>query len=213
MQAVFIQGSVDHIRFFIANGQQGVEIIQQGEVYRMVYEPGRNFCQCWDERVEKFYEFQQRIVVNGNVTSLSQQGEAAFLPQTNLKLLVAGKVVIRSSLISAHEDPSRSPLTNLTLICAFGDIFSQPGKVAEVVVDAGPEATIDVSLVIQGKFENRSKKLNIRGSLFSRDIENHGAVYLSHRSPSSDIGSFFFLEDCCFIFRFFVESIEEGYNE
>ena len=213
VQAVFVQGAVDHIRFFIVNGQQGVEIVRQGEVYRMVYEPGENFCQCWDKGVEEFFEFKQRIVVNGNVTSLSQQGDAAFLPQTSCQLLVAGKVVVRSSLLSAPGGPSLFPLTNLTLMCGFGDIFSQPGRVAEVVVDAGPEATLDVSLVVQGKFENKGQKLNIRGSLFSRDIENHGSVYLSHRSPSSDIGSFFFLEDCCFIFRFLVASIEEAYNE
>ena len=211
--AIFVQGQVDQIRFFIVNEQQGVEIVQQGQVYRMVYQPGENFCQCWDEGVEEFFQFQQRIVVNGNVTSVSQQGESAFLPQTQLELLVAGRVVIRSSLLSANSDPRRIPLTNLTLICGFGDIFYQPGRVAEVVVDAGPAATIDASLVVDGKFENRSKQLNIRGSLFSRDFENQGQIFLSHRSSSSDISSFFFLEDCCFIARFFVDSIEEGYNE
>lgn len=213
LRAIFIQGNVDNIRFFILDDRQVFEIEQQGKQYQLAYEPAENDCRCWDPRVADYFTFDQKIIVNGNIISLTQKGETAFLAKTGLELLVAGSVVIRSNLLTGSGDPAHPARTNLILICGLGDMFNQPGRVARVKVDAGEETTIEASLVVDGTFENRSERLNVRGSLAARAVDNRGHIDLEHRVAGTDLSEFLYLNDSCFISRFLITSVEEAYNE
>lgn len=211
VRALFVQGDVDAIVFFVIPDDlqpvQGVRIIRPSMCYEVYYKPGREYFLCPDPAIGTDKFFHQRIIVNGSIHSLTQEGEAAFCPLTRLMLLASGQVVIHSGLETAggKVDLGSVTLANLTLAAGFDSDPSTPA----VTVETTKKTKIRASIVADGTFENKSPELKLEGSLYCRDIQNQGKIEVTHRETGNPDSAFFKVLDYKFVYQFIISFIEE----
>jgi hypothetical protein len=223
VRTVFIQGNVDGIIFFVLPGGlepvQGIRIIKNAVTYDIRYTPGQGDFLCWDPLLGQDKFFLENIIVNGSVNALEQEGDAAFTPRTNLKLLVAGKTVIRSDLVTGtgRMTTGKVMVTNLVLAGGMGNLIGggegEEPPVPGVVVETQEETEVGATIIVDGTFENKSKKLKLKGSLYCKDLQNSGVMEVSHRESSSAAAMAFKVLDFRYIYRFFISFIEEVYGD
>jgi len=221
LHTVVIQGDVEKIIFSTSEGgaadpMQKIRIIKETVSYEIGYRPGEHFLQCWDTTAGEGTLFGEKIMVNGNVWSITQDGEAAFLESAAIVMTVSGQAVVRSSLKTQNLELKEIELSGLTLACGKEDLFSGGGD-AEVVVDAPEEEEIDVhaSVITEGKFTNRAQRLNLSGSVSCGQLENNGSIDIRHtpRSSNPAVSPYFQAIGFCFIADMSVVYIEEVSDE
>lgn len=210
---IFIQGDVERLVFSIKDNMQNIGIRQNEIDYKLSYEPGEYQFHYWETEVSEYSLFKEKIVINGNALSIEQSGEAAFLESANIVLFVSGAANIRSKLESRNIDLRDIELSNLTLLSSSkilpGSANVEPG----VVIDAGEEVKIQAAIIADGKVTNLSPELNLSGSLYARELENEGVIEAAHLNSKFDAGQYFTTGDCKFIKDFFINFIEEVYDE
>lgn len=220
LHAMVIQGDVEKIIFSTGSGGaadpvQKIRIIKETVSHEISYRPGDPFLQCWDTSVVQETYFGEKITVNGNVWSISQEGDAAFLDTSAITLTISGQAVIRSSLQTRNLELKEMELTNLTLACGKEDLFNGGGD-AGVVVDA-PEEEVDVhaSVITEGKFTNHSQQLNLSGSVSCGQLENNGSIDIRRtpRSANPAVSPYFQVLGFCIIDDVSVTYIQEVSDE
>lgn len=211
---IFIQGDVEKIVFSVSDNRQHIGIRKDGSDYECSYEPGEYDFRCWDTRIADYSLFKEKVVVNGSVFSIEQGGTAAFLPGSNIVLFVSRLAIIKTDLKTQQLDLQEIPLSNLTLI---GSSTALPGAdgstAAEIVIDTAGETGIQAAVICDGKVTNRSSKLNFSGSLYAGELENEGLIEVGHREAKYDSGPYFTTKDFKYISNFFINFIEEVYDE
>lgn len=213
VDAVFVQGNVEKIIFSAGNGRQRVAIVKSGSRFNLSYLPGGKDFQCWDQRIETGSIFSQKLVINGNVSSVEQEGASAFLPGSCLTLLISGQAVITSNLETDGLEVNPLALGKLVLISS-GSFFPNAGNAtAGIIIDAGENAHIEASLITSGNIENRQAKLDLSGSLAAAGLDNQGVIEVTYRAPGTDIGPYFQTGDYTYIDQFLISYIEEVYDE
>ncbi|MCP5049116.1 MAG: hypothetical protein GY940_18245 [bacterium] len=221
VSAVFVQGDVEEMVFSItvsgSDHFQEIRFVINSEPYEIRYKPREHYLQCWDPSVDENSVFQETVIVNGNIASVTQGGDIAFTDTSNIKLLVSGKTVIRSSLVSEAPQlgSGQVRLTSLALATGLEQLFNknaEPGN-SEVVVDTQGKTEIQASIIADGKFVNNSEELTLTGSLYSKGLENNGVMEIAHLGPSFTGENYFKTVNYKYIHRFLINFIEEVSDE
>jgi hypothetical protein len=213
IESIFIQGDVEGLVFSTLNENQIIRLTRQGQDYEISYKPGEYDFLCPDNWITGPYLFQEKIIVNGNLWSLAQENDYAFLEQTALTLLVSGQTVIHSSLKTRGDSLNLKKFksTGLTLIASGHGLYTSADGQSKVTIADSAKTELDLSLMINGKVTNRSSDLKISGSLFARDLENTGSIEIAFRQSNLDPAEYFITTDFKYIQRFFIDFIEEVY--
>ena len=224
VESIVIQGDVERMVFSIDNQEhlQEIRIIKETIPYEIRYRPGENYFICWDPVMGSDAFFKGKILVNGNVWSIEQAGEAAFLEKSDIRLFVSGKAIICSDLETKTDeqrlDLKKLKLTSLTVSCGKSQLFNQGSPGSEVIIDVVEVVTeLQVSIITAGKFTNKNPgaTLKLSGSLYCADLENNGTIEINH-VPSALTGSqenYFSTVDYKVVDRFFIHFIEEVSDE
>ncbi|MCU0286794.1 MAG: hypothetical protein MUF15_10390 [Acidobacteria bacterium] len=214
VKCIFIQGNIERLVFSIVNDTQVIRIIKQGITSEYRYKPGKNYFYDVNNLKEEPWLCLERIVVNGNTWSLQQEGDAAFTAGTDITFFSSGTVNIHSNLSTKTKnlDMQKILSTSLILICSSGTLFDREDLKPGVMIerpDGSTETSIQVSIITNGKLTNKSPHLKVNGSIYTKDLENHGIIEIDHILPGSDWGLFFKTMDFKYIYYFHIESIEE----
>lgn len=214
VKCIFIQGNVERLVFSVKDNIQVIRVNKQGATYEYHYKPGENYFIDVNNLRQEPWLCKERIVVNGNIWSLEQEGDAAFTAAANITLFSSGTVNIHSNLSTQTKnlDMQKILSTNLILICASGTIFDRedlkPGVTVEPT-DGKDETSIQASIITNGKLTNKNKKLKVSGSIYSTELENQGIIEVNHVLSGSDWGYFFRTMNFKYIYHFHINSIEE----
>jgi hypothetical protein len=209
LNCIFIQGHVERLVFSVRENIQKIRVTQNGVTHEYDYKPGENYFINWDNQREEELLFNEIIAVNGNIGSLEQEGDAAFTDMADITLYCSGNVTIRSSLETRNLDLQKMKATGFTMVCSFNKLFNLDGGTHDVTVDAEEETSIEASVISGGKLVNKSKKLNVKGSIYCSELENEGSIVISYRKSSSGSAIFFRTMDYKGIDDFFIDVIDE----
>jgi hypothetical protein len=225
VQAIFIQGDVSQIDFSIF--QQDKRLVQvirftlENDVYELQYTPNQNTFYNWEPHILEDLYFSERIIVNGSVYSIKQEGEAAFTDLSNIQLLVTDKAIITDDLRS-FDSPltiDTAKMVNFTLAAGFDSLFRIGDETKEkgVEVKRESETHVDAAIISNGAFTNDSQKLNLTGSLYCKDLQNNGVMRVTHADSRdaalTGIPHFFTVIGITVIKQFFIHYIEEVSDE
>jgi len=213
VETLFVQGDVEKLVFSTGLYNQEILLICRGKEYEICYRPGQDYFYSPFPHIPDNALFKENLVINGNAWSIEQDGEAAFHPGANIKLLVAGKAVITTSLESGKVALGRMPSTNLTLVSKATGALAGDGQEQGIKLNAGEEASISATLISDGKLENLGGHVHLNGSLYATDIENDGLLEVDYCPPSFDSTPFFKTGQFRYIDNFIITAIEEVYNE
>lgn len=214
VKCIFIQGNVDRLVFSVVDNIQVFRVVQQGISHEYHYKPSENYFINRDNLRQEAWFFKEIIIVNGNILSLEQEGDAAFTNAARITLFASGNVSIHSNLKAKIANPGLQKIvsTNLSLVCASGTLFDRedlkPGVTIEPI-NGNDEISLQVSIITNGKLINKSPKLKVSGSIYSTDLENQGNIEVNYVEAGSDWGAFFRSMDFKYIYHFHVNSIEE----
>lgn len=225
VESVVIQGDVQQMVFFTdsQNLLQKIRIIQNLIPYEIHYKPGENYFLCWNHSPAGNVLFKEKILVNGDIFSIQQEGDAAFLENADIQLFVSGKIIIRSKLEREIDvqplDFENMERANLTVTAGKGEVFNRGSDRNEIIVDAGTtgKTGLQVSMITAGKFTNKNPgaELKLTGSLYCTDLENHGTIEINHRQSSlaKNESNYFKTVDFKTIDQFLLHFIEEVSDE
>jgi hypothetical protein len=214
VKCIFIQGDVERLVFSTMDNIQKILVSKGGVAHEYHYKPGENYFIDRDNLTEEPWLFKERLVVNGNIWSLEQEGDAAFAEAAHITLFASGTVVIRSDLVTTTKNLNLQKImsTSLTLVCASGTLFDREDLKPGVRVEPPEgknETSIEASILTDGKLTNDSPKLEISGSIYSKELENQGIIQYRHVGAGSDWGAFFRTLDFKYIFHFHINAVEE----
>ena len=223
VESVFIQGDVERLIFAVDNDVQVIRFIRDTTPYELRYKPGENQFSSWDYSIDPGVSFREKIIVNGSVWSIEQEGDGAFVPPADITLLVSGKAVIRSNLETAadHFNWNQVQLSNLKLVCSKKDlepVFDQEGPGPEVVVDvegveSGDETDLSLSIIVDGRLTNKNSQVKLSGSLYCKELENNGTIAIHHLDAAVTGNNPFSTVDFKYIDGFYIYFIEEVYDD
>lgn len=211
VRCIFIQGDVERLAFFAEGDIQKIRFVRGGMSYEYHYKPGEDYFMHWNDRRLEDKGFDEKILVNGNIGSLEQVGDAAFTASSNITLFASGTIVIRTNLLAAL-DSKVTLSTHLTLLSCFEKLFGGEGKTPGIVVETvhiEDGAEIQVSIVTDGKVVNKNPKLKVEGGIYCEELENQGVIEVNHLKSNSGCGAFFRTLDFKTIYHFHIRSMEE----
>ena len=212
--SVFIQGDIERLIFSV-NSQdriQKIRLIKETETYEIQYKPAESYFISWDLSIDQETLFEEKIIVNGSVWSIEQEGSAAFVESSDIVLFVSGKAVIRSNLESEiNEDDfhlKEITLSNLKLTCGKEKLFEQDNSVdSEILVDTEGKTNLQASMITSGKFTNKRAEVKLSGSLYCKDLENNGSMEIFHARSTAE--NYCCTVDFKYIDQFIITVIEE----
>jgi hypothetical protein len=224
VQSIVIKGNVEQMIFSVdnVNHRQNIKIIMDSIPYKISYTPGKAIFSCWETTLSENCGFKEILMVIGNVQSIRQEGDAAFLEDSSLTLYVSGAASIVSCLESEarlHLGTRKFPLSNLRISCGKDkiteQIFDAGGEPSGISVDTEEKVTLDASLITSGKFLNSSRELILTGGVYCHEFENNGTMDVRRNWLA---GLMPWLEDFCttdfkYISQYFISSIEEVFDE
>lgn len=213
IKSIFVQGDVEEMVFSGDSDVQEIAITQQGIVYRLRYGPGTHYFSSWNDNLGGSEIFDERIIVNGDVSMICQEGKWAFSKDTALSLFVSGRLVLSRKLVGVPVHGEKF-WNHLLIINSSRALNGLQDSLA--VIDEGddPEdVQMDVSLVIEGKLINRRNDTVIRGSVYCSGLDDEGSLKVSGTSNRSSGGRFFHTGEMKLLQDFFVDYIEEHFGE
>lgn len=213
LKCMFIQGDVERLVFSVRDNTQKILIIKENIPHEYHYIPGKNYFICLDNQINEELIFKERIIVNGNIWSLEQDGSDGFTEVTDIILFASGNVVIVSDLVTKDFTIKKIKSTSLTLVSSFEKLFNQGDLKPNIIVDTNREISLQVSIITDGKLINKSPKLEVKGSIFCKDLQNKGIIEITHWDSKSDRAKFFRTTDFKYIDCFHINYIEEVTNE
>lgn len=226
VRALFIQGNVEQLTFSISGSSlpyiQEIRLVINAQPYQLRYKPKEKYFSCWDNRIPSTAIFGEKIMVNGNILSMQQQGDAAFAAYANILLLVSGRTMITSDLRTQayHLNVGEIQLTSLTLATGLEQLYGMEAGIQEpaLVVDTVNKTNIEATVFCDGTFINNSQTLQLSGSLYCQRLENTGLIELQHihsgaqpLTPNAPV--FLRTMDLKIVSQFLVNYIQEVYNE
>ena len=213
IKSIFIEGDVDRIVFSVDSDIQGVLIVQQEKEYQFWYVPGTPYFSSWNENPGGSELFDERIIVHGNVSYVGQTGGWAFTEATALSLFVSGHLTLSGKLIGVpvHGEKYWNHLLIINSSKGFNGLQDSLAVIDDI--EEEEKVQMDVSLVVQGKIINHRKDVEIKGSLYSSELENNGSIRINGVPNQSSGGEFFHTKGMKFLKEFFVNFIEEDTDE
>ena len=208
LKCIFIQGDVEQLIFSTQESIQNILVVKKSFPHGYHYKPGENYFVYWNKKNEELL-FKEKIVVNGNILSMEQEGSAAFTGEANITLFCSGNITIRSSLETQNLNLKKIKSTNFTMACSSENLFTGEDLKPGITVDTQDDTVIQASIITDGKLTNKSPKLEVQGSIFCKDLQNEGVIEVTHLNSKSDSETFFRTTDFKYINRFYVTAIEE----
>ncbi len=212
LESIFIQGDLQKLIFAVYNELQVIQFHFEGKSYEIRYQPGEEYFRSWNDQIQDTTLFNEKIIVNGNLWCLEQQGKSAFNKNSNIKLLVSGQTIIRTSLETENLELEKLKLTNLTLIASYHNLYNLENKQPEILVETKDKTKIQATIIANGAFGNNCSELELSGSLFAKTMQNDGKLTINFIRSGFDSGQYFHTGNITTVFNFFIDFIEEVYN-
>ena len=213
VEAVFIQGDVDSLRFSIVGDRQMISIRFRNTLYALSYIPGQCSLDSWEGRGADGRCFQEKIMVNGNIWNLEQEGTSAFVDGSRIQILTAGKIIVQSSLKSEPLELKDISFSHIALISTDKNLVSQSDVEAGIVLSAREDIQIQGNLISAGKVINSGKTVRIDGSLYGEAVENSGIIETHSRPGRFDSSRYLTTGDFRYLKNIIVRSFMEEENE
>ena len=213
VEAVFIQGDVDSLRFSVMGDRQTISIRLGNTLYTLSYIPGQPSLASWESRGEDGRCFQEKIMVNGNVWDLEQEGTSAFADGSRIQILTAGKIIVQSSLKSEPLELKDISFSHIALISTAKNLVSQGEVEAGIVLNAREDIQIQGNLISAGKVINSGKTVRIDGSLYGEAVENSGIIEIHCRPGRFDSSRYLTTGEFRYLKNILVHSFMEEENE
>jgi len=213
VDTVFIQGNADRVIFSAdkSSGIQKVNIYHCSSNYEFSYKPLSSFFKCWNNSIPQGLLFKEKIIVNGDISSIEQGGDIAFLGNTNISILVTGMATITTNLESESQTDTldKKSSTHLKLVCTKDTVLNGGNAKNDVIISKKDNTIIQASIIANGKFSNSSPLLSLSGSLYCKEIENTGKITVDFLSSGDTKNTNCVTKDYKYIDRFLIRFIEE----
>ncbi len=213
VEAVFIQGDVDSLRFSVTGDRQVISIRFRNTLYRLSYVPGQPSLASWEGPGEDGRCFQEKIMVNGNVWNVEQEGVSAFADGSRIQILTAGRIVVQSSLESEPLELKGLSFSHIALISTAKNLVSQGEVEAGIVLCAREDIRIQGNLISEGKVINNGKTVRIDGSLYGEAVENAGIIETHCRPGRFDSSRYLTTGEFRYLKNILVRSFMEEQDE
>lgn len=213
VEAVFIQGDVDALRFSVRGDRQVISIRLGRTLYSLSYIPGQPSLAGWEGGEEDGRCFQEKIMVNGNVWNLEQEGTAAFVDGSRIQVLTAGKIIVQSSLKAEPLELKDISFSHIALISTAKNLVSQSEVEAGIVLSGREDMQIEGSLISEGKVIHNGKTVRIDGSLYGAAVENSGIIEIHSRPGRFDSSRYLTTGDFRYLKNILVRSFMEEEDE
>jgi hypothetical protein len=227
VRALFIQGNVQQLTFSISSDSlphiQEIRLDLKSGSYLLRYKPKEKYFQSWNPAIPADAVFGEKIMVNGNILSVQQEGEAAFSGYANVLLLVSGRTMISSDLRTEayHLNVGEIQLTSLTLATGLEQLWGMDAGIKDpaLFVDSTKPIQVEATLICDGRFINNSDSLKLSGSLYCESIENNGHIEITHaqsrafNTDTQSVPAYLRTADFKFVSQFLIEFIQEVYND
>ncbi|MCP4221698.1 MAG: hypothetical protein GY765_44155 [bacterium] len=207
VSCLFIQGNVERLTFSTHDNRQTFVVVQKNIPHEFSYVPGENIFK--EDLAEEPLRFLEKIVVNGNILSLEQAGDAAFKDSANIVLYASGTVAIRSDLIRETLNLQKIKSTALTLVSSFEALFNTGEPQTGITIENKNPVSLQVSLITDGKVRNESIRLKLEGGMYCKDIENNGQIEIHHRPAGSGVRDLFRTSNFKYVADFYISFIDE----
>ena len=214
VETVFVQGNVQKLRLYTLDNRQFVMLEQNKTAYLLSYIPGEYAFTSWDPSVADDTRFDEKIIINGDCLGLEQQGDIAFHRNSDLKLFVSGKTIVKSSLLSEADELTlkKTGWTHLTIISGAHSLSHEAGGKPSLIVENEGETELELSLLINGRIINHSRQLILNGSLFASGIENNGSININHLFSQFNEVAYFSSKNATIIHNLTINYIQEVTN-
>lgn len=213
VEAVFIQGDVDSLRFSVMGDRQMISIRLGDALYTLSYIPGQSSLASWESPGGDGRCFQEKIMVNGNIWDLEQEGSVAFADGSRIEILAAGRIVVRSSLESEPLELKDLSFSHIALISTAQNLVSRGEVEAGIVLDTREEIRIQGSLISEGKMIHGGGTARIDGGLYAEAVENSGIIEIRCRPGRFDSSRYLTTGDFRYLKNILVRSFMEEEDE
>ncbi|MEN8153581.1 MAG: hypothetical protein ABFR75_06125 [Acidobacteriota bacterium] len=211
--SILIQGDVKSIHFSIDSDKQKIQIDSGKELFRIEYIPKENYFLLEDSNYDTSLNFNENLVINGNVGSISQTGEYAFTENTSIELIVLGSLNINSSLLQAGKNNTIVNKKAPVQIRALRSPFLEFPRDPVIRIRAGDNSKIDGSIMAQGEIINYSKDLLVKGTVYTEKLSDNGKMKISPVYGNGSDGKYFHMINYNYIQDFRINYIEEVFYE
>jgi hypothetical protein len=213
VEAVFVEGDLQQLEFRAVNGLQSIIFGQDSRLAELSYRPGLgSFLWSGSEAVGG-NRFAEKIIVHGNIRSITQSGAAAFAAGSRIEVMASGKMIVTSGLAGENLGLQKAKFANLLLMTGDRDYFNDAAVNADIVLAVADNGTVEAHLLAAGSVVHGDGVLKISGSLVAGDIENSGRLQVRARAGRFDFPAHLVLKNfkCLqnFIFHFISEASDE----
>ena len=183
-EAIFVQGNLERLVFSIVGTRQRLLLTQGGRDTLLEYTPGESGFYFEPPGAEEPLRFGEKILVNGDVAALAQEGEYAFLENARLQLLSAGSVRITSNLNARHLQalPQQTILSSLLIATAASSFVAQEQRNADIVFAGNSPLDIEAQIMTPGAVVNLAPELRLTGTLYAGELRNGGQMTVAYRT-------------------------------
>jgi hypothetical protein len=213
VKAVFVEGSLQLLEFATASGRQSIVFRQDNHLFMLSYQPGRDSVLWSGEEKVSGCGFAEKIVVHGNIWSITQSGSAAFAADARIQVLASGQITVSSGLVSENLDLQKTKFANLLLMTSSKDFFSSDEINADIILATGADNIVEAHLLAAGKLIHGDGLLKLSGSLIAGDIQNSGRLQIGALAGTFDFPAQLSLKNFQCLQNFRVHFVTEGSDE
>lgn len=175
---IFVQGETDKIIFSVENDFQIIEIIGKHDHFKIRYSKEQFHYESGGESGTGYENFNEKIIVNGNVNSLEAGSNPALSSGSHPCLIILGDLNINSSITGEVSGRTDKASPHLTIISAPSPFFLKNSLPVLIFTQADP-ISFHGSINIYGRIINKNSEVSIKGNLYCRDIKNGGNIIIT----------------------------------
>ncbi len=208
--SMLINTSLDRLTFSINDEIQIIKIEKGNESYILKYIPKVDYIETSDTNNNPQGIFSEKILVNGDISLMEQNGVYAFSPETEIILTVFGNIVVNNSLKTMKRNNKSSP--PLTLISIINPYLSRKKKGGIITLTGGGLSRYDLSIISSKEIINLNRVAELYGTLTSPSINNSGKLNI-HSEYFSDNIDWIRLPGFTLLSKIYIDYIEEIFND
>ncbi len=213
LQSVVIEGDLQRLVFSadITHGVQKITFFRANIAYELYYKPGIKYLINWLNGNVQEKVFKEKILVDGDILSIEQENETAFLDSSNITVFASGKGVITTDLKLVEKSLLLKPLylSNIKIITGKISIFDRGSDSGGISIDKVEKTIINATLITKGTFTNKSNELKLGGSVYCGEVENKGQIEVDYRETQEMEDNYFYVTDMKSVDCVMISYIEE----
>ncbi len=188
VRAVFVEGDLQQLAFAAAGGWQAIAFTRDGRTETLRYRPGAASLAWSGAPGHDGARFAEKIVVHGSVWQVRQEGRAAFLDESRIELLAAGRINVVTGLAGENLELGNKRFPKLLLMTCGGDFFSGAAVDGDVVFQQAGDAVVDAQVTAAGSLVHGAGRLELAGGLYAAGVENKGEVRVGGAAGTFGLG-------------------------